>query len=76
VDCIELTPLPVASYDKEQARARFNARAIRLLRESHDLQQAYRQKRHLSQQTADKAADKAAKQQYILQAMKRSLNKS
>ena len=72
VDCIELVTLPAPVYDKALARARFNAREIRLLREEQDKQQAYREKRTLVAPTVDQQHDKIAKQDYILQALERA----
>ena len=71
VDCIDMVPIPTVSYDKELARQRYNARQIRLLRDEHDKQQAYREKRKLAVLTTDQQQDKHAKQDYILQALAR-----
>lgn len=72
VDCIELVSLPEPAYDPNLARARFNAREVRLLREEHDKQQAYREKRTLVAPTVGQQQDKVAKQDYILQALQRA----
>lgn len=72
VDCIELVTLPAPTYNKELARARFNARQVRLLRDEQDKQQAYREKRTLVAPTVGQQMDKKAKQDYILQAMQRT----
>ena len=72
VDCIDLVELPTPVYNREHAREQFNARTIRLLREEQEKQQAYREKRMLATKTIDQANDKAAKQNYILQAINRS----
>lgn len=72
VDCIELVTLPAPAYDKDLARTRFKARLVRLLREEHDKQQAYRAKRTLVEPTVDQLQDKMAKQDYILQALQRA----
>lgn len=71
VDCIDLLPLPEPAYDKSQAKARYHARQSRLLREDHEKQQAYRQKRKLAGATPNQAQDKRAKQDYILAALAR-----
>lgn len=75
VDCIELVSLSKATYDKNWARDRFNARQIRLLKEEQEKQQAYREKRTLVAPTASQERDKIAKQDYILQAMLRAKTK-
>ena len=75
VDCIELVILPTPSYDKERARASFNARQIRLLRDEKEKQLAYRQKRTLVALTVGQQQDKIAKQDYILQALERANKK-
>ncbi len=72
VDCIDLVILPAPAYDKELSRTRFNARQVRLLREEHDKQQAYREKRNLVAPTVGQLQDKMAKQDYILQALQRT----
>ena len=72
VDCIELVTLPTPTYDKALSRARFNARQVRLLREEHDKQLAYREKRMLVEPTVGQQQDKMAKQDYILQALQRA----
>ncbi|WP_133130153.1 RnfABCDGE type electron transport complex subunit B [Legionella yabuuchiae] len=71
VDCIDMVSVPAPGFDKAIARERFNAREVRLLREQHEQQQAYREKRKLAAQKADDAQDKQAKHQYILQALAR-----
>lgn len=71
VDCIEMVTLPVAKYDKDLARKRFNAKQTRILREEHEKQQAYRKKRQLALKLADKAQDIQAKQDYIQHALAR-----
>ena len=71
VDCIEMVTQPISLYDPDLARQRFNDRTIRLLRKAQDQQQAYREKRRLTAPTLDQQEDKVAKQDYILQAMKR-----
>jgi Na+-translocating ferredoxin:NAD+ oxidoreductase subunit B len=71
VDCIEMVDLPIAEYDKDLARKRFNAKQTRLLREEHEKQQAYREKRQLAMKSADKTQDIQAKQEYIQHALAR-----
>lgn len=71
VDCIDMVPQAEALYDKDLARQRFNARAVRLLREEQDKQQAYRDKRRLAALTDNQQQDKQAKQDYVLQALAR-----
>ena len=72
VDCIDLVEIPAPLYDKDRAREQFNTRAIRLLRDEQEKQQAYREKRMLAEKTIDQQQDKKAKQDYILQAMNRA----
>lgn len=71
VDCIEMVTLPAPEYDKEVARQRFHAKQTRLLRDEHDTQQAYREKRLLTVQSATQKQDAQAKQDYIQQALAR-----
>ncbi|MCE3046244.1 RnfABCDGE type electron transport complex subunit B [Legionella sp. 16cNR16C] len=71
VDCIEMTPIPVANFDRQLSRQRFNARKVRLLRQEHEQQQAYRQKKQLAIAAKNNQADVIAKQDYILQALAR-----
>lgn len=71
VDCIEMVTLPEPNYDKDLARQRFNAKQTRMLRDEHEKQQAYREKRLLAMQSANQAQDIKAKQDYIQQALKR-----
>ena len=75
VDCIELVSLPEARYNKEKARERNAARLIRDLREEHEKQQSYREKRKLAI-AATQVQDKKAKQDYILQALARAKTKT
>jgi electron transport complex protein RnfB len=74
VDCIELIPEDKASYDKDLARHRFEAKQIRALRDEHDKARAYRDKRQLSTQINE--TDKQAKQAYVLEALARSQTKN
>lgn len=71
VDCIEMVTLNEASYDKALARTRFDAKQVRLLRDEHAKQQAYREKRQMAAKSSDKAQDIEAKQHYIQQALAR-----
>ena len=71
VDCIELVTLPAPIYDKDLARTRFNNRQVRLIRDEQNKQQAYRQKRKLAAESQG-MHDKSAKQNYILDALKRA----
>lgn len=71
VDCIEMVSLPDPQYDKDLARERFNAKQARLLRDEHEQQQSYREKRQLAMQSRDHAEDIQAKQEYIQQALAR-----
>ncbi|AHE68454.1 electron transport complex, RnfABCDGE type, B subunit [Legionella oakridgensis ATCC 33761 = DSM 21215] len=71
VDCIEMVPLLKPGYDKDLARQRYHARQVRLLREEHEKQQTYREKRKLAAQNEGKQKDQKAKQEFILQALAR-----
>lgn len=71
VDCIEMVELPATEYDKDLARIRFHAKQTRLLREDHEKQQAYREKRQLAMQATDKTQEIKAKQDYIQLALAR-----
>lgn len=71
VDCIEMMPLNETEYNKDLARKRYNSRQARLLREEHEQQQIYREKRLLAMQSKDHLDDIQAKQDYILQALAR-----
>ncbi|MGC1181808.1 RnfABCDGE type electron transport complex subunit B [Legionella sp.] len=71
VDCIEMVTLSAPDYDKDLARQRFNAKQTRLLRDEHEKQQAYREKRLLISQSANQIQDTKAKQDYIQQALAR-----
>jgi Na+-translocating ferredoxin:NAD+ oxidoreductase subunit B len=70
VDCIEMQVLPTASYDKDLARQRFHAKQTRIVREEHEQQKAYREKRHIALK-ADTTQDLQAKQSYIERALAR-----
>ncbi len=71
VDCIEMVTLDAPAYDKELARQRFNNKQTRLLRDEHHKQQAYREKRLLTKNSANQSQDIKAKQDYIQQALAR-----
>ena len=75
VDCIEMQVQPEVSYDRGEARLRFQARQTRLLREEHQKQQSYRQKRQMSAQNEGDQNEVNAKQEYILQALARVKSK-
>jgi len=75
VDCIEMVDLSAIEYDKELARQRFNAKQTRLLRDEHEKQQLYREKRKISLQSVNQKHDMQAKQDYIQQAMARVMAK-
>ncbi|GGI86858.1 RnfABCDGE type electron transport complex subunit B [Legionella impletisoli] len=71
VDCIDMVSLPAPQFDKTISRERFQAREVRLLREQHEKQQLYREKRKLAALKAGEEQDKQAKNHYILQALAR-----
>ena len=71
VDCIEMVTLSEPDYDKDLARQRFNDKQTRLLRDEHQKQQAYREKRLLTKNSANHSQDIQAKQDYIQQALAR-----
>jgi electron transport complex protein RnfB len=71
VDCIEMVTLPEAEYDHDLARLRFNAKQTRSLRDEHEKQQNYREKRQLALKSVDQDQDVLAKQDYIQQALAR-----
>jgi len=75
VDCIEIISLPAPLYNKEQARLRYNARKVRLLRDEQEKQQAYREKRLVAPPTENQQTERQAKQDYILDALARAKNK-
>ncbi|MGQ3889165.1 RnfABCDGE type electron transport complex subunit B [Legionella sp. CNM-1927-20] len=70
VDCIEMQPIRQPTYNRDTARQRFQAKQVRQLREQHEQQQLYRAKKQLAQRT-QLAQELEAKQNYILQALKR-----
>lgn len=71
VDCITMVPLEQPNYIPNKARERFHAKQVRLLREEHEQQQNYREKRLLAKQVQNHQEDIKAKQDYILQALAR-----
>lgn len=71
VDCIEMVTLDTPDYDQEIARQRYHAKQARILRDEHEKQQNYREKRRLDLQSLDKTQDVQAKQDYIQQALAR-----
>jgi len=71
VDCIEMVTLNEPEYDKDLARKRYNAKQTRLLRDEHEKQQIYREKRLVALQSVDQKQDTLAKQDYIQQALAR-----
>lgn len=71
VDCIEMHEQEQVSYNADIAREHYQAKQVRLLREQHEQQQAYREKRKLAAQTADSQQDMQAKRDYIQRAMAR-----
>ncbi|MFJ1269663.1 RnfABCDGE type electron transport complex subunit B [Legionella lytica] len=71
VDCIEMVTLAGPDYDQDLARQRFNDKQTRLLRDEHQKQQAYREKRLLTKNSANQSQDVKAKQDYIQQALAR-----
>ena len=71
VDCIEMLELPEPDYDPELARQRFNAKQTRMLRDEHEKQQNYREKRLLAAKSINHVQDTQAKQDYIQLALAR-----
>lgn len=71
VDCIEMIELDTPNYEKDLARNRYNSKQVRLLREEHEKQQAYREKRKLAKEQST-LQDKTAKQAFILEALARN----
>lgn len=71
VDCIDMVTLDEVDYSPTLARKRFNAKQTRLLRDEHEKQQAYREKRQLAAQAVDKVQENLAKQDYIQLALAR-----
>ncbi|HVT63130.1 MAG TPA: RnfABCDGE type electron transport complex subunit B [Legionellaceae bacterium] len=75
VDCIEMIPVPEAQYEPDVARMRHEAKQIRILVAEEKKSQVYREKRRLINET-NEGAEKKAKQEYILAAMRRVKAKS
>lgn len=71
VDCIEMVDVPIAEYDKDFARRRYNAKQMRQLRDEHEKQQIYRERKKLTTHSQDRSQDTQAKQHYILKALER-----
>lgn len=72
VDCIELLPMDKATYQPDVARKRFEEKQIRALREEHQKQQSYREKRQVASQSVSSEVSLNARQEYILQALART----
>ena len=70
VDCIEMVSIEAPLYEPSLARKRHHQKQRRLLREEHEKQQAYREKRQLAQ-TTNQTKNTQAKQDYIQQALLR-----
>lgn len=70
VDCIEIHEQEHAEFDKERSRNLFNTRNLRLQKIEEEKKQQYQQKKQLNQ-----TQDAKAKQAYILEAIKRKLEK-
>ncbi|MCX7090172.1 MAG: RnfABCDGE type electron transport complex subunit B [Legionellales bacterium] len=71
VDCIDMLEVPALDYDPDAARARYQARQVRLVADENAKVQHYRNKRRLSAEQTDDTAEKAAKKDYILAALAR-----
>lgn len=71
VDCIDEVELEQPAFDKEVAREHYQLREVRKLRETHEKQQAYREKKRLSAGSESQQEDKRAKNDFIMQAMQR-----
>ena len=70
VDCIDMVPVEALQYDKDGARARYQAKQVRLVAAENAKVQHYRTQRRLSaEQTGD--AEKDAKKTYIMEALAR-----
>lgn len=70
VDCIDMALHPI-TYDPNLARARFQAKQVRLLQQEHARQEQYQAKRRLALNFQNAEQDREAKQAYILQALAR-----
>jgi electron transport complex protein RnfB len=72
VDCIDLVEIPKEVYDRDRARAQFQTKKIRELRDIQTKEKLYQEKRKLSQAKLNPGKqDAAAKRAYILNAMAR-----
>lgn len=71
VDCIDMVPQPQASYDRDIARQRYEAKKIRQLAQEREKEVFYQQKRRLASVSEDSLKDKIAKKAYVLQALER-----
>ncbi len=67
VDCIEVLAQPLPQYDPEIARQRFKARKVREVRAL--------EKSYVAVNNSDKTKERMDKQEYILQALHRSMQK-
>jgi electron transport complex protein RnfB len=71
VDCIEMVDLPAPAYNPDVARNRYHAKLTRSLRDEHEQQQMYREKRQLAEKSMSRTEESQAKQHYIQQALER-----
>lgn len=71
VDCIEMVDIPEASYDKNLARERANAKQMRQRLDDEKKAQSYLDKRQFLTQQTDISQEIKAKQDYIQQALAR-----
>lgn len=71
VDCIDMVAIPESHYDPALARARYQAKQVRLLAEDNAKVQHYRTQRRLVAEQTDNKMEKDKKQAYILAALAR-----
>jgi electron transport complex protein RnfB len=71
VDCIDILPVEKENYQRDIARKRHHSRQVRHLRQAHEKELHYQQKRHIAAESSDSQSDKAAKKAYILEALAR-----
>jgi electron transport complex protein RnfB len=71
VDCIDMVSVQALQYEPKIARTRYQAKQLRRLAEDDAKIQHYRNKRRLSAEQTDDTAEKAAKKNYILEALAR-----
>lgn len=71
VDCIEMVAVAAPCYDQAVARARYDAKQVRQLRQDMEAQQHYRNQRRLAASTVSEQPEREAKQAYILAALAR-----